>query len=36
MIAAGRVAASERYKAWAALTGQGGFDEVQAKISKDK
>ena len=36
MIAAGRVAASERYKAWAALTGQGGFDEVLAKTSKDK
>jgi alkylhydroperoxidase/carboxymuconolactone decarboxylase family protein YurZ len=36
MIAAGRVAASERYKAWAALTGQGGFDEAQAKTSKDK
>jgi hypothetical protein len=35
MIAAGRVAASERYKAWAALTGQGGFDEVLAKTSKD-
>jgi alkylhydroperoxidase/carboxymuconolactone decarboxylase family protein YurZ len=34
MIAAGRVAASERYKAWAALTGQGGFDEVLAKTSK--
>jgi len=36
MIAAGRVAASERYRAWAALTGQGGFDEVLAKTSKDK
>jgi hypothetical protein len=36
MIAAGRVAASDRYKAWAALTGQGGFDEVLTKTSKDK
>jgi hypothetical protein len=36
MIAAGRVAASDRYRAWAAMTGQGGFDEVLAKTSKDK
>jgi hypothetical protein len=36
LIADGRVAASERYRAWAALTGQGGFDEARATKHQDK
>jgi alkylhydroperoxidase/carboxymuconolactone decarboxylase family protein YurZ len=36
MIESGKVTASDRYRAWAALTGQGGFDEALAKTSKDK
>ena len=36
LIADGRVAASERYRAWAALTGQGGFDEARATKHQNK
>jgi alkylhydroperoxidase/carboxymuconolactone decarboxylase family protein YurZ len=31
LVVAGRVAAGPRYRAWAALTGQGGYDEASGK-----